>query len=106
MLKETDSVKPDQCSILHPDSKLRDIVDDFLITKDPAMLQQYLISILLTQMYARAGIKKHGDKLKEVLFTEFLQLHDMGVFWPIHRDNLTKKQIERALRALSVIKEK
>ena len=57
-------------------------------------------------MSARDGIAKHGDKAIEVLYNEFLQLHDMNVFVPIHKKDLTKQQIKDALRAISVIKEK
>ena len=57
-------------------------------------------------MTTKAGIKKHGDRAKEVLFIEFLQLHDMNVFIPIDKRDLIREQIKGTLWALSMIKEK
>ena len=52
-------------------------------------LQHQLTGILLNQMSTRVGIKKHGKRAEDVLFTEFLQLDNMHVFIPIHRKDLT-----------------
>ena len=64
------------------------------------------MEILLNQMSTKASIKKHGDKAKKVLFTEFLHLYNINVFIPINNKDLTPEQIKSALRVLSVIKEK
>jgi len=103
VLEQHKSIDTTEYDFTQARSQLRKIVDEFLLTEDPTALQHHLVGILLTQMSAKAGIRKHGDKAKEVLFTEFLQLHDMGVFWPIFRSSLSKEQIERTLRALSFI---
>lgn len=50
--------------------------------------------------------KKHRERVKEVLFTEFLQLRNAGVLIPVAKKDLTKEQIEVALRVILVIKEK
>jgi len=93
-------------NILNPKHSLRTTVEEFQSTGDPSALQYMLIGILLNQMSAKAGINKYGNKAEEVLFAEFLQLHNMHVFLPAHKRNLTKEQIRKTLRAISVIKEK
>jgi hypothetical protein len=60
----------------------------------------------MTQMSAKAGIKKHGQVALDALYNEFLQLHDLEVFQGLHASKLTKEQKNAALRAISVIKEK
>jgi hypothetical protein len=63
--------------------------------------------LMMTQMMAKVGIKKHGQVTIDVLYQEFLQLHDLGVFQGQHTHKLTKDQNQGALlRAISVIKEK
>jgi hypothetical protein len=65
----------------------------------------YITGFIMTQMMAKAGIKKHGQVAIDALFQEFLQLHDLGVFDEQHIGELTKRQ-KAALRAIRVIKEK
>jgi hypothetical protein len=60
----------------------------------------------MTQMTAKAGIKKHGQVAVNARFQEFLQLHDKTVFAGKHRSELTKAERQAVLRAISVIKEK
>ena len=81
-------------NMLNPKHSLRETVERFNITDDPAELQHHLTGVLLNQMSSRAGAKKHGDRAKEALFTEFLQSHDMNVFHPVHKNDLTKEQIK------------
>ena len=66
----------------------------------------HVSGFIMTQMTAKAGIKKHGKVAVDALFQEFLQLHDLGVFSGQHSNKLTKEQKRGALRAISVIKEK
>jgi hypothetical protein len=40
----------------------------------------YITGFIMTQMTAKAGIKKHGQAAVDALYQEFLQLHDLGVF--------------------------
>ena len=55
-------------------------------------------------MSEKGGIKKHGDKEKEVFFVELLQLHYVGVFYPTHKYYLIKSKIKKIIRVLSVTK--
>jgi hypothetical protein len=57
-------------------------------------------------MTATAGIKKHGQKAVDALFSEFCQLDNKSVFKPLAASILTKKQKHEALRAVNLIKEK
>jgi hypothetical protein len=66
----------------------------------------YVTGFIMTQMRAKAGIKKHGQVVIGALYQEFLQLHDQDVFDGKHARELTKSQKRAALRAISVIKEK
>jgi uncharacterized protein YeaC (DUF1315 family) len=69
-------------------------------------VSEYITGFIMTQMTARAGIKKHGQVAIDALYNEFLQLHDLGVFDWQHAGKLTKEQKRAALQAISVIKEK
>ena len=77
---KSESIEVDMCNLLSPKHSLEEAVRLHETTNDPSPLQHHLTGVLLNQMSARAGIKKHGDKTKEVLFSEFLQLNDMRVF--------------------------
>ena len=69
------------------------------------------VNVLLTQMSAKEGIRKHGDKAIAVFVKEFKQL-DKGpmagkkVICPIEYDTLTTKDKREALEAINLIKEK
>jgi hypothetical protein len=67
---------------------------------------EYIRGFIMTQMAAKAGIKKHGQVAIDTLSQEFLQSRDLGVFQGQHAGKLTKAQKRGALRAISVIKEK
>ena len=67
---------------------------------------QFITGFIMTQMSAKAGIKKHGKAAVAALYQEFLQLHNKGVFSGQDADKLTKIQKRGALLAISVIKEK
>ena len=66
----------------------------------------YISGFIMTQMSAKAGIKKYGNVAVSAIFQEFLQLHDLDVFDGEDASKLTKSQKQMALRAISVIKEK
>jgi hypothetical protein len=51
-----------------------------------------LTGIMMTQMSAKAGIKKHGQVANDTLFEEFAQLHDLGVFEPQHASKLSSSK--------------
>ncbi len=61
---------------------------------------------MMTQMMASHGIKKHGQKAVDALFSEFCQLDDKTVFEPMDASKLTQAQKKAALRAINLIKEK
>ena len=61
---------------------------------------------VLTQMSARAGLRKHGQAAKEALMDEFAQLEDLSVYEPVDATTLTKAQRTATLRAINLIKEK
>ncbi len=65
-----------------------------------------ITGIVMMQMSAKAGIRKHGQVAIDALFKEFSQLHDLGVFEPQDAKKLTSAEKREALRAISVIKEK
>jgi hypothetical protein len=66
----------------------------------------YVTGFIMTQMTAKAGIKKHWQATINALYQKFLQLHNQDVFDGKHAGELTKSQKRAALRAISVIKEK
>jgi hypothetical protein len=61
---------------------------------------------MMTQMTAKAGIKKHGRAAEEALLAEFAQLEELNVFEAVDPSLLTKEQRMGALRAINLIKEK
>jgi hypothetical protein len=65
-----------------------------------------ITGFIMTQMTAKAGIKKHGEAAVRALYKELLQLHNQTVFKGKDADKLTRQQKYNALRAISVIKEK
>ena len=66
----------------------------------------YITEFIFTQMTAKAGIKKHGDKAVDALMAEFSQLERKNVFEAIDASTLTVEQKKAALRAINLIKEK
>ncbi len=69
-------------------------------------VHKHMMGIIMTQMSARAGIKKHGQAAIDALFKEFLQLRDLGVFLPVKSRSMTNREKKGALRLISVVKEK
>ena len=57
-------------------------------------------------MSAKAGIKKHGKEAVSAILKEFGQLEHMKTFKPRHKRDLTKEQLSKAMRIITVIKEK
>ena len=87
-------------------SPLRQAVAEMKLTECTEGVHKVVTGILMNQMTAKAGIKKHGQVAIDALHQEFLQLHDLGVFEGHHAHELSKSQKRGALRAISVIKEK
>ena len=61
---------------------------------------------MMTQMTAKAGIRKHSQAAIDALMKEFAQLHNQETFDPVHAHSLTKEQREAALQSVNLIKEK
>jgi hypothetical protein len=68
--------------------------------------RQLVLAHAMTQMSAKAGIKKHGKAAENALVTEFSQLEALSVYQPVHAHLLTMGQRKGALRAINLIKEK
>ena len=60
----------------------------------------------MTQMSAKAGIRRFGEAAKDAMRREFRQLDEKGVFEPIHASAITESVKKQALRCINVIKEK
>ena len=69
-------------------------------------LENYITIFALNQKSSKAGTRKHGDKKAQVLLTEFIELEDKDAFMPVGSAKLTRQQKQKALRALSFLKEK
>jgi hypothetical protein len=85
---------------------LRDAVMDMQGSGSCVKVVQFVTGFIMTQMSAKAGIKKHGQVALDALFQEILQLHDLDFFNALVANDITKEQKRGALRAISVIKEK
>ena len=67
---------------------------------------KHMVGIIMNQMSAKKGIRKHGKVAIEAIFKEYAQLDDLDVFRSIAASSLTKEQKNEALRLITVIKEK
>jgi hypothetical protein len=85
---------------------LREAVEEMKYGGSRSKVLGYITGFIMTQMTAKAGIKKHGKVAIDALYQEFLQLHDLGVFEGQDADGLSREQKRAALRAISMIKEK
>ena len=65
-----------------------------------------LIQTCFTQMQAKTGIKKHGQRAVAAMLKEYVQLNDLEVMVFLKYDDLTEDQKRKALRAINLIKEK
>lgn len=82
------------------------IVDNTHDTDSVHQLHRHIFEYTMTQMSAKAGIKKHGRAAEEALMRELVQLKDKDVFIPKKASDLSQEQKSEALREISVIKEK
>lgn len=67
---------------------------------------KHLTRIILTQMSARSGTKKHGKTVIDTLFNDFFQLDNKTVFEGFMVIDLTSQQKRKTLRAINFLKEK
>jgi hypothetical protein len=84
---------------------LREAVQEMQRTGSDSDVLKCVTGIVMMQMTAKAGIKKHGQVAIDALFNEFSQLHDLTVFHGQNKKGLTRAQKKAALRAINVIKE-
>jgi hypothetical protein len=59
-----------------------------------------------TQYSLRQGLKKFPAQSKLAAMTEMKQLHDMQVFAPMNKSDLSKQELSQVLNSLMFIKEK
>jgi len=71
----------------------------------PGDMFSYIFGFMMNQMTASQGIRKHGQKAVDALFSEFCQLDDKAVFDLMDASTLMKDQKKAALRAVNLIKE-
>jgi hypothetical protein len=74
------------------------------IDEKPQAMYEHIVSMLLTQMTAAVGIRKHGEVAVNALLKEFCQLDDKSVFEPLDASALSREQKAAALRSISLIK--
>jgi len=60
---------------------------------------------MMTQLSVKPGIKKFGQKRKDVVM-KLLQLHDRKAMMPKMKEDLTQEDRQKTLRYLMFIKEK
>ena len=68
--------------------------------------KKVLTGWILTQMTAKAGIRRYGDAARDAMRSEFRQLDEKGVFEPVVAASLTPSVRSHALRCVNLIKEK
>ena len=70
-------------------------------------MKRYAVNYILTQMSAKAGIRKHGRAAEAALtMAEFAQLDALDVYVTVDPSTLTQEQKKSALRAINLMKEK
>ena len=68
--------------------------------------KKVLTGWILTQMTAKAGIRRYGDAARDAMRSEFRQLDEKGVFEPVVASSLRPSVRAQALRCVNLIKEK
>jgi hypothetical protein len=85
---------------------LQEAVQEMQRNESDTDVLRCVTGIIMMQMKAKVGIKKHGQVAIDALFNAFFQLHNLGVFRHKHANDLTRAQKRVALQAINVIKEK
>jgi hypothetical protein len=76
------------------------------LTQIDENMKKHLFGFVMTQMTAKAGLKKFGKAAEIALLQEFGQLEDQNVYKPIDLKTLTQEQRKGALRVINLIAEK
>ena len=79
-------------------SNLRGDTEKFRNTDNSRGVKHYLIRALLAQISAKDAIKKNRNRVVEVLFIEFLQMHNVKVFVLIMKSALAIGKIKYFLK--------
>jgi hypothetical protein len=92
----------------HQFTLLNGIVPKGPTTDTKTDLQNHILAVglVFNQMSAKAGVKRFGDKAVEAIVKECKQLDDKKVFKPRHIKDLTELERKRALRSITLVKEK
>ncbi|KAI2497083.1 Reverse transcriptase (RNA-dependent DNA polymerase) [Fragilaria crotonensis] len=72
----------------------------------PIDMQKRVFAFVFTQMSARAGLKKYGQRAVAAMTTEFAQFEDLDVYEVVDPKTLTVEEKRAALRALNLLQEK
>ena len=67
-------------------------------------MHKLAVDVTFTQMIAKKGIKKHGDRVVASMYKEYTQLEDIKVMGELKHYNLTRSQKKVSLRAINLIK--
>jgi Nucleic-acid-binding protein possibly involved in ribosomal biogenesis len=81
-------------------------ISEFKLSKKTYLLERYLSGVMLLQMSANAGIRKHGKEAEKMLLKEFQQFKNMDVMDVLDPDSLTPEQKMEALGMVNILQEK
>ena len=69
-------------------------------------IHKIALDAALTQMTAKKGIKRQGERLISVMYKDYTQIEDMKVMRALNLYRLTKSPKRGAICAINLIKEK
>ena len=69
-------------------------------------MHKLAVDMKFTQMTAKKGIKKHGERAVAAIYKEYTQLKYMKFMGALNPDRLTRSHKKEALRSINSIKEK
>lgn len=81
-------------------------MDEFRTYRKTHLLERYLTGVVLLQMSASAGLRKHGKEAEKALLKEFQQFKGMDVMDVLDPDLLSDEQKEEALGMVNILQEK
>jgi hypothetical protein len=89
-------------------TQLGDIVPKGARTDTAVDLQNHIsvVGVVFNQMGAKAGVKQYGEEAIQTIVAECKQLDDKKAFKPCNRKDLTTLERKKALRAITLVKEK
>jgi hypothetical protein len=82
---------------------------DCLSDEKPVTIDDWLewvLGVALAQCLITVGLKKFKDNGEQSVMKELMQMHDMSVFKPVHKESLSKEERAKALALLTFLKEK